>query len=108
MIFRMVRSPNASFKEMLLDRVRLSDRKRLEAETWGAVGLVQGKLIDLYWAADIAEKASRVATGLVMGSCPQHIQMLAVVGHMSAVQAALDKIQEELTFIVSNEGRSRP
>ena len=42
MTLRLVRSPSASFKEMLLANVRPVDRKRLEAETWGAVG--DGKL----------------------------------------------------------------
>lgn len=100
---RLVRSPSGSFKEMLLAHVRPSDRQRMEAQTWGAVGLVQTRLIDLYWAADIADKASRVATGLVMGSCPQHIQMLAIVGHQSAVQAALDKICEQFRSLESTE-----
>lgn len=108
MTIRLVRSPSVSFKEMLLANVRPADRKRLEAEAWGAVGLVQAKLIDLYWAADIAEKASRVATGLVMGNCPQHIQMLAVVGHQAAVQAAVDKIRERSGPLASTEGTGQP
>ncbi len=108
MTVRVVRSPSPSFKELLLANVRPADRKRLEAEAWGAVGLVQAKLIALYWAADVAEKASQVATGLVMGNCPQHIQMLAVVGQQAAVQAALDKIREQWKTLSSTEGTGQP
>lgn len=60
----------------------------------GAVDFVQAKLIDLYWATDIAEKASPVRTALVMGNCPQHIQMPAIFSKQMAVRTALEKIQE--------------
>lgn len=88
-----IRAPSDSFAEMLLNNVRPPERKRLAGERWGAIGLVQGKLIDLYWCADVAEKASNVVTVLVMGNCPQHIQMLAIVGQEAAVQAALAAIK---------------
>lgn len=94
MTLRLIRSPNNSFIDMLLANVKPSDRRRLEEGPWGAVGLVQARLIDLYWAADVAEKSSCVTVGLIMGNCPQHIQMLAVVGQLAAVQAAIKKIQE--------------
>jgi len=79
---------------MLLSNVRPNDRKRLENIKWGAVGLLQAKLIDLYWASDLAEKASNVRTALVLGNCPQHVQMLAVLGQQESVQTALAKIRE--------------
>ncbi|UCD31046.1 MAG: hypothetical protein JSW04_05190 [Desulfobacterales bacterium] len=91
---KLIKAPTASFLEMILNNIRVPERKRLEGGQWGAVGLVQAKLIDLYWASDIAEKASTVQTALVMGNCPQHIQMLAIFGKQMAVRTALDKIQE--------------
>lgn len=94
MKIKLVKAPTASFLKMMLNNIRVSERKRLEDVQWGAVGLVQSKLIDLYWAADIAEKASTVKTALVMGNCPQHIQMLAIFGKLMAVKTALEKIQE--------------
>ena len=100
MRIELIRSPTESFLQMLLNNVRPSERKRFEDSRWGAVGLVQARLIDLYWSADVAEKASNVVTALVMGNCPQHIQMLAIFGQQAGVRAALDKIQE------SSRGRS--
>jgi hypothetical protein len=85
---------------MLFNNVRPSERKRFEGGRWGAVGLIQARLIDLYWSADVAEKASNVVTALVMGNCPQHIQMLAILGQQAAVSAALDQIQ------LSSRGKS--
>ncbi|UCG13540.1 MAG: hypothetical protein JSU72_03415 [Deltaproteobacteria bacterium] len=94
MRIELIRSPTQSFLEMLLNNIRSSERKRIDLTRWGAVGLVQARLIELYWAADVAEKASNVVTALVMGNCPQHIQMLAIFGQQAAVRTALDKIQE--------------
>ena len=94
MKIKLVKAPTASFLKMIFNNIRVSECKRLEDVQWGAVGLVQSKLIDLYWAADIAEKASTVKTALVMGNCPQHIQMLAIFGKLMAVKTALEKIQE--------------
>lgn len=94
MQIELIKAPQQVFLQMLLGSIRPLERKPLEETQWGAVGLVQAKLIDLYWAADAATKASNVCTALVMGSCPQHIQMLAVFGKQMAVQTALDKIRE--------------
>jgi len=94
MKIEIIRSPTESFIEMLMNNVRPPDRKKLEGVRWGAVGLMQSLLIDLYRAADIAEKASDVRTALVMGNCPQHIQMLAVLGTQAAVNAAMLKIRD--------------
>jgi hypothetical protein len=94
MRIELIRSPTESFLQMLLNNIRPPERKRIETTRWGAVGLVQARLIDLYWAADVAEKASQIVTALVMGNCPQHIQMLAIFGQQAGVRAALDKIQE--------------
>jgi hypothetical protein len=94
MNIELIRSPSALFLEMLFNNVRLPDRERLKGRHWGAVGLIQAKLIHLYWASDVAEKASDVETALVMGNCPQHIQMLAILGKQAAVKASLDKIRE--------------
>jgi hypothetical protein len=93
MKIELIKAPTDAFLEMVLINVRSPDRERLEGIHWGAVGLVQAKLINLYWAADLAEKASTVKTALVFGSCPQHIQMLAIFGKQAEVEAALDKIK---------------
>ena len=35
-----------------------------------------------------------IMTALVLGNCPQHVQMLAVFGKQAGVETALDKIRE--------------
>jgi hypothetical protein len=97
MKIELIKAPTDAFLEMILVNVRFPDRERLEGIHWGAVGLVQANLINLYWAADLAEKASNVKTALVFGSCPQHIQILAIFGKQAEVEAALDKISSSLS-----------
>ena len=93
MRIEIIRAPTVSFVEMLVDNIRPAERKRLEDQHWGAIGLIQARLIDLYWAADVAENASDVVTALVMGNCPLHTQMLAIAGHEAAVQTALAQVR---------------
>lgn len=92
MSIELITAPTAVFLEMLFNNVRPSDRKRLEGVRWPAVGLLQARLIELYRAADTAQKASDVDVALVMGNCPQHIQLLAIFGKTAAVKQALAKI----------------
>jgi hypothetical protein len=93
MKIKLIKAPQQGFLNLLQSNVRGQSRFSIEGVKWGAVGLVQASLITLYWAADAAEKASPVVTALVHGSCPQHIQMLAIFGKQADVQAALAKIQ---------------
>jgi len=94
MRIELINAPSKAFLEMILHNVRVSDRKRLEIAHTGAVGLIQAALIDLFKSADLAEKASDVITALVLGNCPQHIQMLAIFGKQAGVKTALNKINE--------------
>lgn len=94
MKIQLIKAPTDRFLEMLLINVRSPEREQLAGVRYGAVGLVQTSLVNLYRAADLAEKASNVKTALVFGSCPQHIQMLAIFGKHAEVNAALDKVRE--------------
>jgi len=94
LISSLISSPTSSFIEMLMSNISPTTRKLLEGIHWGAVGLVQARLIDLYKASDLAEKGSNVRVALVFGSCPQHTQMLAIFGKQAEVKTALDKIEE--------------
>ena len=93
---RLIKAPHKGFLGLLVGNMKTQDRSPIEGRKWGAVGLVQSSLIDLYQAADIAEKASPVSVALIQGSCPQHTQMLAVFGRQADVQAALSKIRDSI------------
>ena len=95
MRIELIKAPREEFLQALSANIKTSDRQLLAKTQWGAVGLIQGPLIDLYWALDATAKASNVVAALVSGSCPQHIQMLAVFGKQADVQTALEKVREK-------------
>lgn len=94
MRFELIKAPREEFLQALYVNIKLPERQQLSCGQWGAVGLIQGPLIDLYWALDATAKASNVMASLVSGSCPQHVQMLALFGKQAEVQTALEKVRE--------------
>lgn len=68
---------------------------------WGAdfapaaVGLVQGKLIEMLVASDIAEKTAGVTVSDLRGSCPQNMICLAIAGDTAEVEECLAKICDQ-------------
>ncbi|MBP0575058.1 BMC domain-containing protein [Mycobacterium tuberculosis] len=52
-------------------------------------------MADLFYFADLAEKAASVVAVEVFGTCPQHITTLALCGETSAVRAAASAIQND-------------
>lgn len=94
MDIRIIKSPSAGTVDILLRR-KGSDRNTLPPCT-DAIGLVQGKMIDMVVAADIAEKAVGVAVEDIRGSCPQNMILLAIFGDTASVESALAQIQQEV------------
>lgn len=93
MDIRIIKSPSRGTLE-ILDR-RRGGKAPIADISIDAVGLVQGKLIEMIVAADIAEKAVGVHVEDIRGSCPQNMILLAIYGDTAAVEAALDDIQEK-------------
>ena len=94
MDIRIIKSPSAGTVDILLRR-KGSDRNTLPPCT-DAIGLVQGKMIDMVVAADIAEKAVGVTVEDIRGSCPQNMILLAIFGDTASVESALAQIQHEV------------
>lgn len=59
-----------------------------------AVGLIQGRIIEMVCAADVAEKAVGVTVEDIKGSCPQNMIMLAIFGDTASVEAAMEEIRQ--------------
>ena len=93
MDIRIIKSPSEGTKEILLYR---AGRAGSSIEPFDAIGLIQGKMIDLLCAADIAEKSAGVQVFDVRGVCPQHMTLLAVIGDTSSVEDALSGIERKL------------
>lgn len=86
---RIIRAPGESTLAILNRR----KGSRGDIEKPGAVGLVQGKLIEMVCASDIAEKAVGVIVEDIRGTCPQNMIMLAIFGDVSSVTAAIEQIK---------------
>ncbi|MDY6211442.1 BMC domain-containing protein [Hornefia butyriciproducens] len=65
-------------------------------ENIDAVGLVQGRMIEMVVAADVAEKAVGVTVEDIHGSCPQNMILLALFGDTAAVESAIADIRKKL------------
>ena len=94
MDIRIIKSPSPGTVDILLRR---SDARAKETPVaTDAIGPVQGKMIDMVVAADIAEKAVGVTVEDIRGSCPQNMILLAIFGDTASVESALAQIQQEV------------
>lgn len=92
MEYRIIKSPGQGTLELLSRRKGTGNAKPLERVD--AIGLVQGRLIDMVCAADVAEKAVGVTVEDIRGSCPQNMIMLAILGDTASVEAAIEEIRQ--------------
>ncbi len=91
MDIRIIKSPTQGTIDILARRKGSGAAKKIEHV--GAIGLIQGKMIDMIMAADIAEKTVGVTVEDIRGNCPQNMVLLAIFGDISAVETALDTIR---------------
>lgn len=92
---KIIKSPTQNTINLIQSRTRKENRLVMEKleDRIGAVALVQGRLNEVFWAADCVEKAAPVAVAEVMGLCPQHLACIAVFGSASAVETAIDTLE---------------
>lgn len=94
MEYRIIKSPSKGTLELI--KKRMGILKEWELDNADAIGLIQGKMIDMVCAADIAEKAVGVQVFDVRGICPQHMTLLAIFGDTASVTDALSEIEKKL------------
>ena len=92
---QIISHPAPGVYEFLRQRVGAVGKKIFaEAEVpFTAVGLVQGKVLDMIAAADVAEKAADVRVFDLKGICPQHVTMIGIFGDIADVEASIEAIQ---------------
>lgn len=91
MDIRIIKSPSQGTVDILLRRK--GSNQTVMPECMDAIGLVQGKMIDMIIASDIAEKAVGVTVEDIKGSCPQNMVLLALFGDTASVESALQQIK---------------
>ncbi|MDO5408284.1 MAG: BMC domain-containing protein [Eubacteriales bacterium] len=94
MEYRIIKSPSPGTLDILLRRKGSGAQKQMEYPD--AIGMVQGRMIDMVYAADIAEKAVGVTVEDIRGNCPQNMVLLALFGDTSSVEAAMGEIRRAL------------
>ncbi|AET70791.1 BMC domain-containing protein [Desulfosporosinus orientis DSM 765] len=94
MEYRIIKSPSRGTLDILFRRK--GSPSSVTIEDYDAVGLVQGRLIDMVFAADIAEKGAGVVVEDIKGHCPQNLIMIAIFGDTASVEAAIKEIQYKL------------
>lgn len=87
---KIIKSPGESCRNILKTRIREYD-----SQMYGAVGLVQGMIYEILYAADVAEKAANVVVYDIKGNCPQTLTTIAVLGNIEDVETALRAIKEK-------------
>lgn len=103
MDYRIIKSPSSGTVDILFRRK--GSASTIPLKKYDAVGLVQGRLIDMVVAADIAEKAAGVVVEDIKGHCPQNLIMLAIFGDTASVEAAMQEIQSKLQATKTGELR---
>lgn len=59
-----------------------------------AIGLLQGKVVEMVAGASVAEKAASVFVFDVKGSCALHIAMFVIFGDLEDVRASIAAVKE--------------
>jgi len=93
MEFRIIKSPSAGTLDILMRRMGSGATE--EIKNADAIGLVQGRMIEMICAADIAEKAVGVTVEDIRGSCPQNMIMIAIFGDTASVESAIQEIEHK-------------
>ena len=93
---RIISHPSPGVFEFLRQRVGAVGKKIFaEVEVpFTSVGLIQGKVVDMIAAADVAEKAADVRVFDLKGICPQHITMIGIFGDIAEVKASIEAVEQ--------------
>ncbi|OGK11433.1 MAG: hypothetical protein A2W80_05930 [Candidatus Riflebacteria bacterium GWC2_50_8] len=100
---RLVKRPSKGFWAILENRRVTSTHFEEYKNPPDAVGLIQGTVAAILAASDIAEKAAAVQVAEIRGVCPTHMTLIAVYGDTSAVEAALQAVQNQLCDTVFSD-----
>lgn len=91
---RIMKTVSAGTREIVKRRVRNENLEQL-LDGYACLAVVHGNVCDLIYASDVAQKTSAVEVFEIPGNCPQHMTCLGILGEVSAVEAAVQKIKTE-------------
>jgi hypothetical protein len=93
---QLISHPTPGVFEFLRQRVGTTGKQILSQVEmpFTAVGLVQGRVVDMVAAMDVAEKAANVYAFDLRGLCPQHITMIGIFGDIADVKTSIKAIED--------------
>lgn len=94
MDYRIIKAPTEGTCQIL--QRRIDPAMKVNVAEAQAIGMVQGRLCDMVFASDVAEKASGVRVVDIRGNCPQNMIMIAILGDTASVETALAQIKIQL------------
>ena len=92
MKIRIMKTVSEGTKEIILRRAKKENLDELFHEK-SALALLHGDLCDMLYASDAAQKGSDVQVFEIMGSCPQHMTCLGILGDAASVETAVQKVK---------------
>lgn len=97
MDYRIIQSPSTGTIDIISKRIGMGNAQARELlDDCDAIGLIQGKLIDMVYVADLAEKSAGITAVDVRGSCPQNMILLALVGDIASVETSINNIKQRM------------
>lgn len=94
MEYRIIKSPSEGTLNIIMQRMGAGNAANITCTD--AIGLVQGRMIEMICAADFAEKAVGVTVTDVRGSCPQNMILIAIFGDTASVESAIKEIKTKM------------
>lgn len=92
---RVMKTVSAGTQEIIKKRVRKEELEQLFQKN-SALAVIHADVCEMIYASDIAQKTSNVEVFEIPGSCPQHMTCLGILGDVSAVEAAVERIKREI------------
>lgn len=92
---RVMKTVSEGTKEIIRRRTKRDDLGTLFSRN-SALALIHGDVCEMIYASDVAQKASDVEVFEIMGSCPQHMTCLGILGDAAAVETAVQKVRNAL------------
>jgi len=89
---QLVIKPSEVCLDVIKRRLRLPPAKEFSGA--GALLLIQGKVVDVLAAVDVATKRSGVKAAEIVGNCPQQLNTIVFWGSVSDVKQALGALKE--------------
>ena len=91
---RVMNTVSPGTQEIICSRLRKEPQQVFQEHS--ALALVHGDVCDIIYASDVAQKASGVSVFEIPGNCPQHLTCLGILGDVSAVETAVQRIKKEI------------